>query len=169
MLIAKYQISDNAVIGRGQGEELPPNTAEIGYVEVDETNFDRLHSQWRHVQEGPWKFSIDPATGIVSDIPDTRKRLIISIQTADPTEGQPVSIKLETQHADGSHFNFTGSRNLGFRIDGDERLAKLALTSGNRTVTRTLPRAGRIEFFTAEPSVYIVGGEDKFEVLEDWG
>ena len=166
MFFAVVRASDNLVVGLQSSRTAPvdPSGDHI-YHEVTEAEYAAINPL-THEQDGGPAFK-KQGNNIVAN-PDNRKVLVIAINTADPTEGSPVQITFLTKNADGTPFNFTGTRNLGVSIGRDIRMVRLSMTGGIKTVNRTLPQSGRYEFFTAESSVYKVAGEVAFEVLEDW-
>ena len=166
MYFAVVRASDNLVVGlQSSPKPLVDPSGEQIYHEVGENEYAAI-SPLVHEQGGEPAFKLQDDQ--IVENPDNRKVLVITIDTADPTEGQPVQISFEVKNADGSPFDFTGTRKLGVTVGRDSRMIRLALTNGSRTINRVLPQSGSYEFFTAEPSVYKVAGEASFEVLEDW-
>lgn len=123
MFFAVVRVSDNLVVGLQSSPNTPVDlTGNRIYHEVTEAEYAAI-SPLQHEQNGGPAFKLDVDEIVVN--PDNRKVLIIAIDTADPTEGSAVQITFETKNADGTPFNFSGTRNLGVNIDRDVRMVRL--------------------------------------------
>ncbi len=163
---AVVRVSDNLVVGRQSGPAAPvdPSGNKI-YHELSESEYGALNPLTLEQDGGP---AFQLSGGNIVPVVDNRKRLVITLNTTDPTDGQAVDIDFTALNADGSPFSFTGSRQIMVQIDRSVRMVRMGFTNGAKNVNRILPQSGNYRIITAEPSVYKVEGDTQFTVLEDW-
>ena len=165
MFFVVVKNSDNLVYGKQTGPDKPPDTAERTYVELTAAEYAALGSLTLEQGGGP-AYMLD--NGSIVPRPDARFRVRMTLNTANPTDGNFVNMTFELLNADGSPNAATGTRAIGVRIDSETRQVRLSLTNGAATVNKRLPRSGEYSFYTVEPDFYKIEGDTRFSVLEDW-